>query len=83
MKKIDNDYSEKVINRLARIEGQVRGVRKMMEDKKGCVNVMRQLMAVREAINSTSIELLKDEFICRGVDKDMDGEYLKTLFKIK
>jgi DNA-binding FrmR family transcriptional regulator len=44
-------YDNKVKNRLKRIEGQVRGVIKMMEEEKQCQDVVMQLAAVRNALD--------------------------------
>ena len=44
-------YDDDVKNRLRRIEGQVRGVLKMMEDEKSCKEVVSQLAAVRNAVD--------------------------------
>lgn len=44
-------------NRLARIEGQVRGVRRMVEEGDYCVDVLNQLSAVRAALNQVAAEL--------------------------
>jgi len=43
------EYDDNVILRLKRIEGQVRGVLKMMEEGKDCKDVVEQLSAVRSA----------------------------------
>ena len=43
------DYDDNVVRRLRRIEGQVRGVLKMMEEGKDCRDVVAQLSAVRSA----------------------------------
>lgn len=44
-------YDDKVKNRLKRIEGQVRGIIKMMEDEKQCQDIVTQLAAVRNALD--------------------------------
>ncbi|TCT23644.1 DNA-binding FrmR family transcriptional regulator [Melghiribacillus thermohalophilus] len=46
-----NQYTPEIKNRLKRIEGQIRGVLKMMEEEKGCKDVITQLSAVRSAID--------------------------------
>ncbi len=46
-------YDKDVMNRLRRLEGQVRGVIKMMEDQKDCRDVVTQLSAVRSATDRT------------------------------
>ncbi|RXT14665.1 metal-sensitive transcriptional regulator [Ammoniphilus sp. CFH 90114] len=43
------DYSDEIKNRLKRMEGQVRGILRMMEEDKHCKDVVSQLSAVRNA----------------------------------
>ncbi|MCK6105437.1 MAG: transcriptional regulator [Sphingomonadales bacterium RIFCSPHIGHO2_01_FULL_65_20] len=50
----------KVLNRLNRIEGQVRGIVRMVEDERYCVDVLTQLQAVRAALLRVESEVLKD-----------------------
>lgn len=50
----------KVINRLNRIEGQVRGIGRMVEDDRYCVDVLTQIQAVRAALSRVESEVLKD-----------------------
>ena len=49
-----------LINRLSRIEGQVRGVSKMIEEERYCLDVLTQLRAVRAALARVEANLLKD-----------------------
>ena len=42
-----------IINRLKRAEGQLRGIQKMIEDDKECIDIITQLTAVRSSINRT------------------------------
>ncbi|MGX7205430.1 metal-sensitive transcriptional regulator [Enterococcus pingfangensis] len=42
---------KKILNRLKRTEGQIRGVQKMIEDEKECIDVITQLSAVRSSID--------------------------------
>ncbi|KMY33880.1 cytoplasmic protein [Lysinibacillus xylanilyticus] len=46
-------YGTKTANRVKRIEGQLRGVLRMMEEEKGCKDVITQLSAVRSAVDRT------------------------------
>jgi DNA-binding FrmR family transcriptional regulator len=50
----------KLLNRLNRIEGQVRGVKRMLEDDRYCIDVLTQLQAVRAALVRVETEMLKD-----------------------
>jgi DNA-binding FrmR family transcriptional regulator len=47
-------------NRLSRIEGQVRGIAKMVDEDRYCVDVLTQLQAVRSALGRVETEILKD-----------------------
>jgi len=49
----------KLLNRLKRIEGQVRGVARMVEDERYCIDILTQLAAVRAALTRVESELLK------------------------
>ncbi|RTR36315.1 metal-sensitive transcriptional regulator [Robertmurraya yapensis] len=47
------DYNDQMKNRVKRIEGQLRGILKMMEEDKDCKEVITQLSAVRSGIDRT------------------------------
>jgi DNA-binding FrmR family transcriptional regulator len=53
------DKKAKLLNRLRRIEGQVRGIARMVEEERYCIDVMTQLRAVRAALSRVESELLK------------------------
>ncbi len=50
----------KLLNRLRRIEGQVRGVARMLEEERYCIDVLTQLQAIRAALTRVETEMLKD-----------------------
>lgn len=77
------DSPDCVLRRVSRIEGQLRGIRKMVEEKRECLDVIQQVTAIREAVTMLGIELLKDDFVCRRGQRDVDEKYLKTLFKMR
>lgn len=43
-----------------RIEGQLRGVRKMIEEDRDCKEILQQLIAIRSAVQSASLQFLQD-----------------------
>ena len=53
------DNKPKLLNRLSRIEGQVRGVARMIEEDRYCIDVMTQLRAVRAALTRVETEMLR------------------------
>jgi CsoR family transcriptional regulator, copper-sensing transcriptional repressor len=46
--------------RLRRIEGQVRGIQKMLDDDRYCIDVLTQVNATRAALESVALQLLAD-----------------------
>ena len=55
---------EAIINRLGRIEGQVRGVRQMVADDRYCIDILHQIQAVKSALAKVESEVLKDHAAC-------------------
>lgn len=51
---------EKIQNRLKRIEGQVRGVRRMVDEETYCVDILTQLSSIVSASEKVALMLLKD-----------------------
>jgi DNA-binding FrmR family transcriptional regulator len=49
-----------LVRRLARMEGQVRGIARMIEREEYCVDILQQTSALRAAVDSLSILLLED-----------------------
>ena len=49
----------RLLNRLRRIEGQVRGVERMIEEDRYCIDVLTQLQAIRAAVARVESEMLK------------------------
>lgn len=49
-----------LIKRLNRVEGQVRGVTKMVEEDRYCVDVLTQIAAIQAAIDALAIQLLQN-----------------------
>lgn len=54
------DDKSAVLARLKRVEGQVRGVAKMVEDDRYCIDVLQQISAVTRALQSVALHLLDE-----------------------
>lgn len=54
------DQKEQIIKRLSRAEGQVRGVSKMVQDDKYCIDVLTQINAAQAALDTVAIELIRE-----------------------
>lgn len=75
---------EAVLARIARVEGQLRGIRRMVEKNDECLDIIAQISAIREAVAMLGVELLKDDFVCKWEGKKkIDEAYLKSLFKMQ
>lgn len=83
----DSEYKA-LINRLNRIEGQVRGVKKMVESDSYCTDILVQVSAINAALNAFNRELLANHIrtcvaddIKSGKDETVD-ELVLTLQKL-
>ena len=54
------DDKPRLLNRLSRIEGQVRGVARMVDEDRYCIDVLTQIQAVRAALAKVETEILRD-----------------------
>ena len=69
------------------IVGQMKGIDKMIEEKKGCFSVLAQMKAVRSAIDALSLKYLEEEFAnclgeCKeGKENDVYKKFFKELIK--
>lgn len=52
------EEKDNLLKRLRRIEGQVRGLQRMIEEEKYCVDILNQITAVRAALKSAGIMIL-------------------------
>ena len=79
---------ETLIKRLNRIEGQVRGVRGMVEKEAYCTDILTQVSAIQSALNGFSRELLSNHIrTCvvrdiRAGDLDVVDDLLATIQKL-
>ena len=60
MQLTESNSKDKLINRLRRIEGQVRGVQSMLADDRNCSDILQQLSAIRSAVQGVSLLLVED-----------------------
>ena len=57
---MEREDKPRLLNRLNRIEGQVRGVARMIGDERYCIDVLTQIRAVRAALDKVEQETLSD-----------------------
>ncbi len=75
------DDKAKILSRLRRIEGQVRGVERMVENDQYCVDVLTQMSSIISALRATGLLVLEDHIrgCVVGADKDDQEAVLDEL----
>ncbi|MCL2023689.1 MAG: metal-sensitive transcriptional regulator [Oscillospiraceae bacterium] len=74
--------SDDILRRLGRIEGQVRGVKNMVETGKDCVDVLIQIGAVKAALHKTGQAILSEHLhhcVVEGIRHGNEEETIKKL----
>ncbi|WP_422344821.1 metal-sensitive transcriptional regulator [Parasphingorhabdus sp.] len=62
------------VNRLNRIEGQVRGIAKMVEEDRYCMDILTQMQAVKSALSKVESQILKDHAACCVAEAISSGD---------
>jgi len=84
----DDKEQRDLLNRLNRIEGQIRGIRNMVEEERYCVDILTQVSAVQAALNGFNKILLANHIkTCvtdsvRSGDEEVVDELCKTIQKL-
>jgi DNA-binding FrmR family transcriptional regulator len=70
-----------VLKRLRRIEGQVRGVERMVEEDRYCIDIVTQVTAIQAALDKVALELLSDHaaHCVAGAEGDEQAERTEEL----
>ena len=69
-----SDRKDDVLKRLRRIEGQARGLQRMVEEDQYCIDVLTQVSAMTKALHSVSLGLLEDHMNHCVVDAARTGD---------
>jgi len=78
---VDPDVKQRNLKRLRRIEGQVRGLQKMVDEDRYCAEILTQISSVHEAMRSVSRELMRNHLkhcaskAIRSGDADAEAMY--------
>lgn len=78
---VDPDARERNLRRLKRIEGQVRGLQRMVEEDRYCPDIMTQISSVNEALRAVGRELMKNHLrhcvahAARSSDEEANSTY--------
>jgi len=72
-------YDVKTANRIKRIEGQLRGILRMMEEEKDCKEVITQLSAVRSGVDRTIGVIVSNNLMACIQEADTEDEVNDTI----
>jgi len=78
-----HENHEAVLNRLARIEGHVRAVKRMVEEDTPCPDILVQIAAVRSALNRVGQVILEDHLKSCMVKAVHDGDFEESFRDLK
>lgn len=71
-------FKKSVINRLSRVIGHLERVKRMVEEDKGCNDILIQLLAVKAAVNSTGKIIIKDHMSHCIIHAIEHGDYTEV-----
>ncbi|RMF93957.1 MAG: transcriptional regulator [Candidatus Schekmanbacteria bacterium] len=87
---LDDKSKKKVISRLKKIEGQTRGIAKMVEEEKYCIDILTQISAATSALTNVAkivlqkhVETCVSDAIRNGQEKEKIEELMDVFFKFK
>jgi CsoR family transcriptional regulator, copper-sensing transcriptional repressor len=85
---INEEAKKNAVTRLKKIEGQIRGIMKMVENEKYCIDIINQITAAEKALSGVSrivmkrhVESCVTEAITKGQGKEMINELIETIYK--
>lgn len=73
LKHRDSREYKDLVTRLNRVEGQVRGIRKMVEEERYCVDILTQVSAIQAALNAFNKKLLAEHIHTCVVEDIQEG----------
>ncbi len=72
--------SGEIVLRLKRIEGQIRGLQRMVQEGRNCGAILTQLLAVRSSLDQVAVEMFNEQIErCLGPQRVTDPESWRTL----
>lgn len=76
------DIKKQVQNRLRRIEGQIRGLQKMVENDTYCIDVITQTSAVKQALSSVEDAMLENHLSTHAIEQMKSGKEKKAVEEV-
>lgn len=85
MCRMRKDIKSKSIRRLKIIEGQIRGIQKMVEEEKYCINIITQISATKEALTSVEDLILENHLtthVMHQIKHDKGNRVAKEIMEV-
>jgi DNA-binding FrmR family transcriptional regulator len=86
---INEEIKKNALTRLKKIEGQIRGIMKMVDQEKYCIDIINQIKAAEKALDGVAKNIMKrhiescvTEAIIQGEGQTKIDELIETVFKI-
>ena len=76
------DIKKQVQNRLKRIEGQIRGLQKMVEEEKYCIDIITQTSAVKQALVSVEDAMLENHLSTHVIQQMKGGKEKRAVAEV-
>jgi len=76
------DIQKKAVRRLKIVEGQVRGLQKMVVEEKYCIDILHQSMAIKKALSSMEDLILENHLSTHVIEQIKGGESSKAIKEI-
>ena len=78
---VDGEIKDRNLKRLRRIEGQVRGLQRMVEEDRYCADILTQIASVHEALRGVGRELMRNHLRhCAGTALRAGGEEAESMY---
>jgi DNA-binding FrmR family transcriptional regulator len=76
------DIKKKAVRRLKIVEGQVRGLQRMVKEEKYCIDIINQSLAIKEALSGVEDLILKNHLSTHVVEQMKSGREAKAIQEI-
>ena len=81
---IDDQVQKDTLRRLRKIEGQVKGIQRMVEQRKYCIDIINQITAVRRALEGVSLGVMKrhiESCVTEAIKQDRPRQKIEELME--
>ncbi len=79
----EQETRKKIINRLKTIKGHIQGIENMVENEKGCDEILVQIAAVKQSIHKVGLVIMEEQASkCFNDREKMDQEKLEELIRL-